>query len=247
MCHHLFNSLSTIRNIYRGNNHSSFNRNFIDLQPEEEKMDVREGFSLHRKKRQTSCSVLPQLWECQWRARAGSPRLVQPSQPGCSGRCFTCRGAHRAHPVGHRHSPFLTPAFHPQPFRESLGFPLLPPDSWSYSLCEPHLSLHWGPLLRYKNIQALCKNLWPCQPLLHKGHNPQSPKGWVQDQFKDGLIDTLLVARLQGRWQSRQDHQQKLLVRNYFFFSDQDMTRWLLFHTNVCQKGPKEHQEQSSW
>lgn len=172
-----------------GNNHSSFNRSFIDLQPEEEKMDVWDGFSLHRKKRQMSCSVLPQLWECQLRARAGSPRLVQPPQLGCSGHCFTCRGAHRAHPVGHRHflSPFPTPAFHSQPFKKSLGFPLLPPDSWSYSLCDPHLSMHWVPLLRYKNIRARCKNCDPANSCCTKDMIPKAQKHWFMISWRMAL------------------------------------------------------------
>lgn len=57
MCHHLLNSLTTIKNISRGNNHSSFNRSFIDLQPEEGKMRLKRCFFTSQKEKASDLTL----------------------------------------------------------------------------------------------------------------------------------------------------------------------------------------------
>lgn len=233
MCHHLFNSLSTIRNIYRGNNHSSFNRNFIDLQPEEEKTNIWDGFSLHRKKRHLSCSVLPQLWQCQCRARAGSPSLVQPPQSGCSGRCCPCRSTGSTQssscgpqtlPAPSPHTCFAFTAVQEEPW----PFSLLLHSSWSCSFSVWPQSVHaLSTFARVQKCPGPVQKLWPCQLLLHRDPKSISLRMALQTPCLgwDG-------------WQSRRDHKQMLLVLNYFsaLFRQTRTRHHGLFSTQTCVK-----------
>lgn len=97
MCHHLFNSLTAIKYIYRRNNHSTFNTNFIDLQPEEGKMNIWDVFSLCRKKRHLTwlwfTSDLSMQMNSHEQSHPSSAHLEQPTLAWLAGAWFHFRVA----------------------------------------------------------------------------------------------------------------------------------------------------------
>lgn len=174
MCQHLFNSLSTIRNIYSP---ASTETSLI--------------CSL-RKKRQTLEMVL------HFRGRKGKWAVVfylssgnasaepeQVPQPGAATPAWLLRmlllfQKHKEHAeliLGSQTFPasFPAPAFHSQPFRKSLGLSLLLHNPWSCSFSVWLWSVH--ALRTFAQAQkhlSSVQKVWPCQILLHKGLGPKS-------------------------------------------------------------------------